>query len=174
MGKTRAEVNGHLPYRTESDPKDRAAYVIAHALRQAQRGRKPSVAFNGITNPQIALEAAMRVEKAKTVEEIEPGKNLVVCQEWDWISSLPGRDGVSLHLSFEDRRTFVVAYWEGMPDVPPAKYASPSAGAYLLAVSDEVLLILQESETEGGVRFRQAAHPTANLSTTVRPLPAAA
>lgn len=42
-----------------------AAYVIAHAMIQAKRGRKPSLPFGGIKNPRKALEAAEDIEKLK-------------------------------------------------------------------------------------------------------------
>lgn len=179
MSKSRAEVNGHLSRETEPGPIKRATYVVAHAIRQEQRGRSPSVAFNGIVNPREALkaaQAAIRAEKAKTATHIEAGENPVVCQEWNWMSSTPERDGVSLHTSIESRNEFVRAYWDSMPDYPlPSKYAYPSDAPIVIGVSDEVLATTQEGDA-AGVRFRQAAHPSLNLpdTATVQPFAIAA
>lgn len=59
MSKSRTEVNNYI-----YDDKGRhtgitAEYVVAHALRQAQRGKKPSIPFEGEQNPQVALQAAV-------------------------------------------------------------------------------------------------------------------
>jgi hypothetical protein len=62
MSKSRAEVNqllADVSYRTRRT----AEYVIAHAERQTQRGKNPSIEFIGHKNPRIALEAAAAVIK---------------------------------------------------------------------------------------------------------------
>lgn len=50
MSMTRAEVNGLLNVNIVD-----AEYVIKHAARQQQRGRKPSVAYRCVTNPRAAF-----------------------------------------------------------------------------------------------------------------------
>jgi hypothetical protein len=177
MSKIRAEVNRHLPDKITADPAKRAAYVIEHSIRQEQRGRQPSLSFNGIGNPREALKAAhaaRRAEKAETATRIEAGENPVVCQEWKWMSSTPERDGVSLHTSVEDRDEFVRAYWDTMPDYPmPQKYACPEGEPITIGVSDELLLTLQEADASG-IRLWQAAHPSISLPAAAKPLPIAA
>ncbi len=42
-------------------PVGSAAYVVAHARRQRQRGKGPSLSFKGITNPVKALETASKL-----------------------------------------------------------------------------------------------------------------
>lgn len=54
---SRAEVNSYLGNSGEQT-RISAEYVIAHAARQAQRGKGPSVAFLGHRNPEKALAAA--------------------------------------------------------------------------------------------------------------------
>ena len=60
MSKTRAEVNQLLADQSYYTHRT-AEYVIAHAERQAQRGKSPSIEFLGYRNPRIALEAAAAV-----------------------------------------------------------------------------------------------------------------
>lgn len=58
MSTTRREVNSFYHGPVDIGTGNSADYVIAHAKRQRQRGKGPSVAYNGETNPRVALEDA--------------------------------------------------------------------------------------------------------------------
>jgi hypothetical protein len=58
MSLTRAEVNVLAPLQVDVGSGTSADYVVAHAERQHQRGRNPSVTYKGISNPREALNQA--------------------------------------------------------------------------------------------------------------------
>lgn len=49
-------------------------------------------------------------------------------------------DGYSLHVSEPNRRAFIAAYWETMPDNPPREYSRPSKREpYWVEIEDETV-----------------------------------
>jgi len=69
MSKSRAEVNRHLHAESSEGVGITPEYVIAHAIRQKQRGRNPAVAYGGKKNPREAVEAAQAAMIAKYEKE---------------------------------------------------------------------------------------------------------
>jgi hypothetical protein len=65
---------------------------------------------------------------------------IVVCQHW--IESERGwgqrPDGVSLHLTLDDVKDYVKAYWETMPNTVPYEYSKPVGKPTLVRVNDSV------------------------------------
>lgn len=58
MGKTRREVNSYYHGPVDVGSGNTADYVVAHGTRQRQRGKRPSVTYDGERNPHKALEDA--------------------------------------------------------------------------------------------------------------------
>ena len=76
-----------------------------------------------------------------------------------WLESERGwgvrPDGYSLHLSDEDRVSFIEAYWDTMPDEVPDEYSRPAGDPKSQAVSHEDYQKLLEARHRGeyGLRF---------------------
>ena len=72
MSKSRAEVrskfHGEVDMGTDfaAEHVISAEYVVAHAARQRQRGRKPSAHYRDIRNPHLALAAAQADIESRT------------------------------------------------------------------------------------------------------------
>lgn len=81
---SRAEVNSYL----NEDPgsiRVTAEYVIAHAARQAQRGKAPSASYLQHTNPREALEAAVKAqERAEAVRTEDPSLRVLKSEYAIW------------------------------------------------------------------------------------------
>ena len=79
------------------------------------------------------------------------GANTVVVQEW--LESERGwgtrPDGYSLHLSEEDRKEYIAAYWEIMPDHAPNEYSRPTGDPFLRDVEPSTITALEEARKEG-------------------------
>lgn len=85
---------------------------------------------------------------------------VVVCQKW--LESERGwgtrPDGYSLHLTEENRKRFIDAYWEGMPDTAPEEYSRPDGKPYGCTVSEEIFVAV--SASKNGIRsFGTAPFP---------------
>ncbi|HXE10009.1 MAG TPA: hypothetical protein VN554_01125, partial [Verrucomicrobiae bacterium] len=68
MSKSRTEVNRHFHGDVDIGSGISADYVVAHGERQQQRGRNPSIAYRGITNPREALAVARADVNARRSE----------------------------------------------------------------------------------------------------------
>lgn len=66
MSKSRAEVNRYFHGDVDLGSGNSADYVVAHAERQRQRGKNPSVRYKDASNPRDALEAAQADIEART------------------------------------------------------------------------------------------------------------
>ncbi len=77
----------------------------------------------------------------------------VIVQKWEESEQGWGirPDGYSLHLTEEDRKAFVTAYWATLPDEAPYCYSSPSGTPYRAAVNlnPETLAALQAAGATG-------------------------
>ncbi len=67
---------------------------------------------------------------------------MIVVQKWEESEAGWGTrpDGYSLHRTEEDRLAFVTAYWDSMPDRPPAEYSRPDGKPYEVT-EDEVRVL---------------------------------
>ena len=89
--------------------------------------------------------------------DIQLGEQIVVCQPWEWSSSIIEPDGVSLHPDEESVQRFIRTYWDGMPDRLPPKYSRPGGQMYPLGVSEAVMeAVLKSGE---GIRFIEVDFP---------------
>jgi hypothetical protein len=81
----------------------------------------------------------------------------LICQKW--VESERGwgtrPDGYSLHVTDEDRRSFVKEYWKEMPDVVPDEYSRPDGTPYLIEVNEETYKLVKR--TKNGERFFDTA-----------------
>ncbi len=75
-------------------------YVIAHAVRQQKRGRRPSMAFLGERNPEKALALAKRFK----------GCNMVVSQDGEkqWKVTFNGAIAAQIHMDYQNQADKVV------------------------------------------------------------------
>lgn len=62
----------------------------------------------------------------------------VICQKWEESERGWGcrPDGFSLHLTEDDRASFVYAHWETLPDSVPDEYSRPSGTPFECPVTD--------------------------------------
>ncbi len=67
-----------------------------------------------------------------------------VVQLWrkSWYGADAGPDGFSLHLSEADRKAYVDAYFDGMPEQLPEEYSIPTEKHYAIEVSIVTLTII--------------------------------
>jgi len=63
-------------------------------------------------------------------------------------------DGCSLHLTKEDYKQYVEAYWKTMPDSVPECYERPDGGLREVVVSDK--LFKQIKKSKNGIRLWQS------------------
>lgn len=79
----------------------------------------------------------------------------VYCQKWLESNSDmgPSENGYSLHMSEEDVREFIKAYWDNMPDEIPQTYSRPEGVPQLVEVDKEIYD--KVSRSKFGVRFRK-------------------
>ncbi len=63
----------------------------------------------------------------------------VICQKWEESELGWGvrPDGYSLHLSMDDRKSFIKAYWDSMPGQTPDEYSRPSGVPYTATVDQK-------------------------------------
>src|SRR5665213_862459 len=92
MSLTRAEVNVQAPLPVDMGSGASADYIVAHAARQQQRGRNPSTAYKGISNPREALRHA----QADIAERIANPQ-----RQWEGKSQFSGRIAM-IHVIGED------------------------------------------------------------------------
>jgi hypothetical protein len=95
MSKSRAEVNSYFHGPVDRGHGNSAEYVIAHSVRQRQRGRNPSVPYKDITNPSEALRAAHDDVEARSLDanpfgytEIYSGR-VAVMHVWNEYQKVP-------------------------------------------------------------------------------------
>ena len=90
--------------------------------------------------------------KSDTLEQKVSGRRVV---RLDWIESERGwgtrPDGYSLHLTQEDSKTYVKAYWDTMPDEVPDEYSRPDGPPYEVTVSRKIYDSIKNSTN--GVRL---------------------
>lgn len=77
-----------------------------------------------------------------------PAKNLkhdVVVQKWEESELGWGTrpDGFSLHLTDADRKSFIKAYWDSMPNAVPDEYSRPDGDPYEIQVDDKTFAIVK-------------------------------
>jgi len=78
-------------------------------------------------------------------------KNTVIVQKWEESEAWGTRpDGFSLHLTDEDRKAYIKAYWDGMPDATPAEYSRPDGTPYAWDADEETYALVEASEN--GIR----------------------
>jgi hypothetical protein len=100
-----------------------------------------------------ALQAAMR----QVLELLPPPENArtvygVLCQPW-WEKERgwgERPDGWTMHATPEDRKAFIDAYWERMPDVVPDEYSYPAGDAYMIEVDCATYEKVRDDERKGG------------------------
>lgn len=89
--------------------------------------------------------------------------NSVVVQKWEESERGWGQrpDGYSLHLSEEDRKEFIRAYWELMPDAVPDEYERPCGSPYEAEIDAALHEQIEIARTEGvcGIRFFDNKYP---------------
>ena len=80
-------------------------------------------------------------------------KYMLVCQKWEESEAGWGTrpDGYSLHLSDEDRRAFIQAYWDRMPDTVQEEYSRPDGTAYWFEATAEQYQEVKASSKKFGV-----------------------
>lgn len=78
----------------------------------------------------------------------------VICQKWEEAERNWGcqPDGYSLHLTEEDRLTYLQAYWDQMPDTPPEVYSRPEGVPHELEVDDATFAEVKKGH---GIRVRE-------------------
>lgn len=69
MSKSRAEVREHFHSSVDLGTGPSADYVVAHATRQRQRGKNPSVKYKGHTSPRESLAAAKLDIEARDIDD---------------------------------------------------------------------------------------------------------
>ncbi len=77
----------------------------------------------------------------------------VIRQDWDESERGWGcrSDGCSLHLSIEDRDSYVRDYWSTMPDEAPDEYERPEGEPYAVYIEKE--LYDQVAQSSNGIRL---------------------
>ena len=80
-------------------------------------------------------------------------KNTVIVQKWEESEAGWGTrpDGFSMHLTDEDRKAYIKAYWDGMPDATPAEYSRPDGTPYTWNADEETYATVKASEN--GIRW---------------------
>jgi hypothetical protein len=134
MSKSRAAINELAP-RVDIGGSITADYVVAHAARQRQRGRKPSVAYRGIANPREALKQA----KADIAERSADPQ-----RAWEGKADYSGRVAV-VHVLGEQLMAGATAFAEEMMD------DNGAVGAIVRVPDMGVQLPFRLPHAEGGV-----------------------
>lgn len=80
----------------------------------------------------------------------------LICQEWEESERGWGTrpDGCSLHLTEEDRKTFIKAYWDSMPETPPSEYSRP-VSCYCEVDVDETAYDFEKLVEKHGIRLHE-------------------
>ena len=122
MSKSRAEVNSYFHGPVDIGHGNSADYVIAHGVRQRQRGRNPSVPYKDITNPSEALKAAQEDVEARPLDT----------NPFGYTEMYSGRVAV-MHVWNEDQK------------VPATSYANARIDGN--RATGAIISVLQEGET---------------------------
>lgn len=82
----------------------------------------------------------------------------VVCQEWLETERGWGQrpDGASLHMTNQDRDTYIKEYWDTMPDDVPDEYSRPAGSPALIEVDDDTYDKVKQSKN--GIRLWSDAY----------------
>lgn len=84
----------------------------------------------------------------------------VVVQKWEESERGWGcrPDGYSLHLTEEDRKSFIAGYWAMMPKAVPDEYSRPNGTPYIADVepTDLMMAALQQQQ---GFRSYERVYP---------------
>lgn len=88
-------------------------------------------------------------------------KYMLLCQKWEESEAGWGTrpDGYSLHLSDEDRRAFIQAYWDRMPAEVPEEYSRPDGTAYWFEATAEQYKEVKASSEKFGVWKLDRTYP---------------
>lgn len=106
MSTTRTEVNILSPRPVDTGNGTSADYVVAHAKRQQQRGRNPSIAYKSISNPRQALRQA----QADIAERIANPQ-----RQWEGKAQFSGRIAM-IHVIGEDLMPDATTYAQEIID----------------------------------------------------------
>ena len=120
-----------------------------------------------------------RLDLEQTIGTPDTTTYEVICQGWEESERGWGQrpDGYSLHLTEEDRASYIKAYWDSMPDKAPAEYERPCGSPYKCSVDAKVYAHLQACENglrsfgpnppgakDGWIRMNAQAESTASSS----------
>lgn len=91
----------------------------------------------------------------------DAGKHKVVVQKWEESERGWGvrPDGYSMHLTDANRKAYIQAHWDSLPNEAPDEYSRPSGAPYDAVVGDEIFARIKTSEN--GVRFWSNEYPGA-------------
>lgn len=80
----------------------------------------------------------------------------LLVQDWEEMERGWGSrpDGYSLHLDDEDRKRFIKAYWDKMPNHVPDEYSTPYGEPYWKDITDSALLAELEASENGIRKYR--------------------
>jgi len=89
----------------------------------------------------------------------------VLLQTWEEKANWGEIDPVAstIHLSETDRKAYIKAYWDSMPDEVPDSYITPSGEAKWIEVDDDLyqeLMRVQTGKHQRGLRIKEATITT--------------
>jgi hypothetical protein len=99
--------------------------------------------------PELADKLKMNFGKQERVAPIKVGRKYsVIKQKWMEFERGWGArpDGYTLHITSEDKDTFVKDYQSGMPNSAPDEYSQPMGSATIVNVDEQIYQKIKESK----------------------------